>query len=107
MSAIVSGPMAEAPEEPGSLEGQLRSLYAERELLTAEVGTADAEELIALVRELRVAAETLDASLVMQVESLYAERDQVQQQLGVSSADDILELVRRLSAGNAPRTVSN
>ncbi|WP_407345332.1 hypothetical protein [Pengzhenrongella phosphoraccumulans] len=40
------------PADPGSLEGQLHSVYAEREKLANELGTADADELIAMFREL-------------------------------------------------------
>ena len=89
----------EPPEDPGSLEGQLYSLYAEREMLAAALGTADANELIALVHELRLGAVGLDESLVMQLESLYAERDELQQELGVSSAEEVLGLVRGLRGG--------
>lgn len=96
ISTQVSEMRVEPPQDPGSLEGQLHSLYAERELLAAELGTADANELIALVAELRLGAAPFDESLVMQVESLYGERDLLQQALGVSSADEVIELVRSL-----------
>lgn len=45
------------------LEAQLRSLYADRALLFAELGTADARTVIALIR-----------SLEAQLASLYGER---------------------------------
>jgi len=98
-STQVSDMRVEPPVDPGSLEGQLHSLYAEREMLAAALGTADANELIALVHDLRLGAAAFDESLVMQVESLYAERDELQQELGVSSADEVLELVRGLRGG--------
>lgn len=46
------------------LETQLRSLYADRALLFAEFGTADARTLIALIR-----------SMEEQLASLYGERE--------------------------------
>jgi hypothetical protein len=46
------------------LEAQLRSLYADRALLFAEFGTADARTLIALIR-----------SMEEQLASLYGERE--------------------------------
>ena len=36
----------------GDMESQLRSLYAERERLHQALGTADAEQIIAMVRSL-------------------------------------------------------
>ena len=47
-----------------SMDAQLRSLYAERERLFQALGTADAEEIIALV-----------ASLEEQLVSIYGERE--------------------------------
>ena len=100
----------EAPD-PGSLEGQLVSLYAERARLVAELGTADADELVALVAGLRSGARPADrdpepdASLVAQVEALYAEKETLQQQLGVSSADDLVAHVSALRE-RAPATTS-
>jgi hypothetical protein len=47
----------------GSMEAQLASIYRERQMLQRELGTADASELIAMVR-----------SFTDQLASLYAER---------------------------------
>ena len=91
-----NGLKAARPADPGSLEGQLHSVYAERERLAAELGTADTDELVAMVKQLRKDAGGLDESLVAQVESLYGERDQMQQKIGVSAAHDVIELVKSL-----------
>lgn len=104
------------PQDPGGLEGQLHALYAERARLVAELGTADADELIALVADLRAdgfdvpadasgAEAPLDPSLVMQVEALYAEKDQLHQELGVSSAEEVIAHVRELG-GRAPASTT-
>lgn len=49
--------------EMSSVETQLLSLYTERELLERELGTADPDELVGLVRRLEQQLETLGTSL--------------------------------------------
>ena len=58
---------AESRFEDGSMEAQLVSLYAERERLTNELGIADADDIIAMVR-----------SLESQLVALYQEKENAQ-----------------------------
>lgn len=50
--------------DTGTMEGQLSLLYAEKELLEKELGTSDAQEIIAMVK-----------SLEEQLNVLYAEKE--------------------------------
>lgn len=68
-----------------SLEDQLNSLYAEREVLEKELGLSDAQEIIAMFR-------SLDAQLV----TMYATRETFERELGMSDASEIVACVRRV-----------
>jgi len=70
-----------------SLEDQVNSLYAEREILEKELGLSDAQEIISMFR-------SLDAQLV----TMYATRETFERELGVSDASEIVACVRRVSS---------
>jgi len=56
--------LSSVPHTEADMERQLDALYAEKELLFQELGTADAERIVAMVR-----------SLERQLNELYAERE--------------------------------
>jgi len=81
----------------GSLEDQLNSLYAEREILEKELGVSDAKEIITMFR-------SLDSQLV----TMYATRETFEKELGLSDAAEIVARFKRISqlASDVQREVS-
>jgi len=98
-------PTDPSPEElmVASLEAQLCDIYEGNELLHKELGTANADEIIAMVSSLRaqqadmLRAQTI-SSLEAQLCDLYEQRERLAQALGVSDPVAIVRLVKDLEA---------
>jgi hypothetical protein len=69
------GDAGSAPAPTTNFEEQLRSLYADREELTSAFGSADAEEIAALVLE-------REAGFVEQLHAIYGEREELAREIG-------------------------
>jgi photoactive yellow protein len=106
-------PASSTSSAEAAMEAQLISLYAEREKLHRELGIADADDLIAMIRNLEAqlrdlyrqqesaapsASSGTEAAMEAQLISLYAEREKLTQEFGTAEANDIIAMLRNLEA---------
>lgn len=101
--------------ELSSVEAQLVCLYADREKLESELGTADAGPILEHIRSLEAKLRQAEQSArefvqspgpvsSPELERLAAERDSFFESLGVKSFDELGALIAKLRRAGEPKT---
>lgn len=86
-----------------SLEAQLVDLYKGNEHLLKELGTADADQILAMVKSLEaqlgeLAHHQAIESLELQLNDLYRQREELHKALGMSDPVAIVRMVKQMES---------
>lgn len=77
----------------GSMESQLRSLYADRERLEREIGASEVDDVIAAFGVLQTTIRSMENQLM----TLYAGRETLEVELGKSDPTEIVAMFRNIA----------